>query len=245
MFKSHPENNFCLNRLSFSIIIPVLNEERQISLTLASLEAERSKRNFELVVVDGGSGDQSVEVIRQFESVLLVETATANRGLQMNAGARLTTGDVLIFLHADTRLPPCALAAIERALADERTSGGCFQIRFPPGSPYSLGVMERGINLRTRLFKTATGDQAIFVRRDVFTSIGGFQAIPLMEDIRLINEVKRSGQIAVLDEQVEISPRRWLKHGVWRTMFLMYALRFGYWIGISPATLKRFFIDVR
>lgn len=102
-----------------------------------------------------------------------------------------------------------------------------------------------GINLRTRLFRAATGDQAIFVRRGVFEEIGGYERIPLMEDIALFSRMKRRGKVAVLDERVEISPRRWLKYGVWRTVLLMYALRLGYWIGVSPATLKQFFLDVR
>jgi hypothetical protein len=105
--------------------------------------------------------------------------------------------------------------------------------------------MERGINFRTRLFHTATGDQAIFVRRDAFEAIGGYQGIPLMEDVALFNAVKKLGRVVILHDRVEVSPRRWIKHGVWRTMFLMYAIRLGYWLGVSPATLKRYFVDVR
>lgn len=150
-----------------------------------------------------------------------------------------------MFLHADVKLPNDALSALQQALTDERVLGGCFQIRFPDAASPSLRLVARGINFRTRLFRTATGDQAIFVRRGAFAEIGGYEILPLMEDIAMFNALKRRGRVAVLDEQVEVSPRRWLKHGVWRTVLLMYLLRLGYWLGVHPATLKRFFIDVR
>ena len=234
---------------SISVIIPVLNEASQIAGTLASalaaLNAEPNGRKIEVLVADGGSQDQTTEIAAGFDSVRVIACQQANRGWQMNQGAQAATGDVLLFLHADVTLPEGALAAIGQALTDERVPGGCFQIRFPTSAPASLRVVAGGINFRTRLFRTATGDQAIFIRRGVFEEIGGFQILPLMEDIALFNQMKRRGRVAVLDAQVEISPRRWLTHGVWRTVLLMYLLRFGYWLGIHPATLKRFFIDVR
>jgi rSAM/selenodomain-associated transferase 2 len=234
---------------SISVIIPVLNEESQIAGTLAStlaaLKTEARDRKVELIVADGGSRDRTTEIAAGFDSVRVIACRQANRGWQMNQGAQSATGDILLFLHADVILPEGALAAITQALTDERVRGGCFQIRFPAPAPASLRLVARGINFRTRLFRTATGDQAIFVRRGIFEEIGGFQILPLMEDIALFNEMKRRGRVAVLDGQVEISPRRWLKHGVWRTVLLMYLLRSGYWLGIHPATLKRFFLDVR
>jgi rSAM/selenodomain-associated transferase 2 len=228
-----------------SVIIPVLNEETRIAGTVNALRSESSGREMEIVVVDGGSADRTVEILRPFDFVRTIECDVANRGLQMNEGALASEGDVLLFLHADARLPRGALEAVERAMADDRLAGGCFQIRFPDDAGRSLRAVAWGINLRTRLFRTATGDQAIFVRRAAFEEASGYQSIPLMEDIAFFNEIKRHGEVKVLDEHVEISPRRWLKHGVWRTVLLMYALRFGYWLGISPATLKRFFVDVR
>ncbi len=163
----------------------------------------------------------------------------------MNTGVKEAHGEVLLFLHADSRLPDHAFDSINRALAGSLVIAGCFQICFPADVPVSLRIMARGINLRTKLFQTATGDQAIFARRDIFEAIGGYQNIPLMEDVAFFSKIKRLGQVAILDDRVEVSPRRWLEHGVWRTMFLMYALRIGYWIGISPDTLKRFFVDIR
>lgn len=231
--------------LHLSIIVPVLNEERVIAETLAGLNFWMGNSGVEIIIVDGGSHDRTLEEVRRHGSVRIVEYGRASRGLQMNAGAAVARGDVLLFLHADVRLPQSAVESIVRALPDGRIVAGCFQIHFPPDAPFSLQVNECGINLRTRLFHSATGDQAIFVRRPAFETVGGYQDLPLMEDIVFFNEIKKIGRVVVLDDQVAVSPRRWLKHGVWRTMFLMYALRLGYWVGVSPATLKRFFIDVR
>jgi rSAM/selenodomain-associated transferase 2 len=233
------------NHPAISVVIPALNEEAQIAATLVALRSDVAGRGAEVIVVDGGSVDRTLEVIRRFDFARAVESNFANRGLQMNEGARASCGDILIFLHADAALPDGAFDAINAALSDDRLLGGCFQIRFPKDAPVSLKAVAWGINLRTRLFRTATGDQAIFVRRSVFEEIGGYEHIPLMEDIALFNQIKRRGKVVVLDERVEISPRRWVKRGVWRTVLLMYALRLGYWIGVSPVTLKQFFLDIR
>jgi rSAM/selenodomain-associated transferase 2 len=229
------------NPISISVIIPALDEQEQIAATLESLVDRRA----EVIVADGGSRDSTREIIRGFGSVRLVESTRAGRGLQMNAGAAVARGDILLFLHADVKLPDEAFDRITKTLSDERIVGGCFQIRFPPQAPRSLHLVAWGINLRTRWFGAATGDQGIFVRRAIFDAIGGYREIPLMEDIALFDEMKRRGCVAILDATIEISPRRWLRHGVWRTVLLMYALRLGYWIGIDPAALKRFFLDVR
>ncbi len=232
------------NAPAISIILPVLNEARQLSNRLAALLAQTAGHACEIIVVDGGSQDQTPEIAAGFP-VQLVTAERANRGWQMNAGARNAQNEVLLFLHADVQLPAGAFQELARALGDENVVGGCFQIRFPAEAPRSLHLVAWGINWRTRWFRTATGDQAIFVRRDVFAALGGFQPLPLMEDIAMFHALKRRGNVAILDAQVVISPRRWLQFGIWRTVLLMYALRAGYWLGISPATLKRFFVDVR
>ncbi|MBL8189938.1 MAG: TIGR04283 family arsenosugar biosynthesis glycosyltransferase [Acidobacteria bacterium] len=228
-----------------SIVIPVLNEELQIAATLAGLETVAHGQQAELIVADGGSADRTVELASQLEGIRIVNCSRANRGWQMNEGAAAARGDILLFLHADVILPPDALSSIRQALVDASIAGGCFQIRFPAEATASLRAVAWGINLRTRLFQTATGDQAIFVRRIMFNELGGYETFPLMEDIALFNKLKKRGKVVILNEQVEISPRRWLKFGVWRTVLLMYALRFGYWLGIHPAKLKKLFIDVR
>lgn len=223
----------------------MFQEESQIAATLDRLNTRHSGEDMELIVVDGGSLDRTVELARSVDGVRVVVCQQANRGWQMNQGAQIAASGVLLFLHADVTLPAEALRGIWQVLDDESVLGGCFQICFPADANLSLRWVAWGINLRTRWFKTATGDQAIFVRRQIFNEIGGYETFPLMEDIALFTELKRRGKVVVLNQQVEISPRRWLQYGVWRTVLLMYLLRFGYWLGVHPATLKRFFLDVR
>jgi rSAM/selenodomain-associated transferase 2 len=225
-----------------SIIIPVLNEEahmvEQVSNLLPAFDGE-------VIVVDGGSRDRTVELARAFTGVRVIEFNQAQRAAQMNAGAAAARGEVLLFLHADVRLPKNFAALIAAALRDERVVGGCFAFGFPPEVARAFRVYAWGVNWRTQFFTTATGDQALWTRRDVFNALGGFEPIPLMEDIALCHALKRRGRFVVLPEPVVISPRRWLTHGLVRTGLLMYALRFGYWLGVAPATLKRWFLDVR
>lgn len=228
-----------------SVVIPVLHEEGQVAAALMRLQAAARSSRIEVIVVDGGSSDRTLELARAFDWVKVIECGPANRGRQMNAGARAAQGKTLLFLHADVEMPDDGIAAIRRALSGDDALGGCFQIRFPEQAPASLRLVARGVNFRTRLFRTATGDQAIFVRREVFAAIGGYQTIPLMEDVAFFNELKKRGRVTILGQQVVISPRRWLNFGVWRTVFLMYLLRFGYWVGVPPAKLKQFFLDVR
>jgi rSAM/selenodomain-associated transferase 2 len=228
---------------SLSIIIPTLNEERQIGRALEALLSLPSV--LEIIVVDGGSRDRTVELARAFSGVRVVEFGRANRAQQMNAGARNAQGEALLFLHADVCLPTEALAAVRQALAEATVVGGCFEFSFPAESSLAFRLYARGVNLRTRLFRTATGDQAIFVRRVVFNALGGYRDMLLMEDIELFNALKRRGAVAILPQRVVVSPRRWQQRGLVRTGLLMYALRLGHRLGISPTTLKSFFVDVR
>jgi rSAM/selenodomain-associated transferase 2 len=228
---------------SLSIIIPALNEEQQIGRVLEALLSLPSVS--EIIVVDGGSRDGTVELARAYSGVNVVEFGRANRAQQMNAGARCAQSEVLLFLHADVCLPTYTVPVIRQALAKATVVGGCFEFSFPQESSPAFRLYAWGVNLRTRLFRTATGDQAIFVRRAVFDALGGYQDVPLMEDVELFNALKRRGAVAILPQSVIVSPRRWQRHGLLRTGLLMYALRFGYWLDISPATLKSFFVDVR
>jgi len=176
---------------------------------------------------------------------LVVLDAERGRGVQLRAGAKVATGEVLLFLHGDCLLPPDGLKLLSEALNDEQYAGGCFLTGFPEPAPWSLRVIARGINARTRATRTGTGDQGIFVRREVYEAIGGFRAWPLFEDVDLVTRLKRNGKFTVLKSVITISPRRYLAHGPWRTTLLMYALRVGYWIGISPVKLRAWFVDVR
>ena len=228
--------------MKISVIIPSLNERNHLPVTLASLT--HMDLLHEVIVVDGGSTDGTREWLSQQQASRVID-AERGRGAQLNAGARLATGDVLIFLHSDCLLPPDAPRHIMEALANDRVVGGCFLIRFAEQYPRSLWLIALGINGRTLLTRTATGDQAIFVRRSAYELVGGFAAWPLFEDIDLITRIKRLGRFVVQARTVTISGRRWVTYGVWRTTVMMYALRAGYYAGVSPFRLKRWFEDVR
>ena len=227
--------------MKLSVIIPVLNERSLLPETLEALETVTSLH--EIIVVDGGSTDGTREWLQKRSTVRALDAA-CGKGEQLNAGASLATGDTLLFLHADCRLPSDAGSAVERALGDQVVAG-CFRVRFAEARPHSLGIVAAGINFRTALFRTATGDQAIFVRRDIFEKIGRFPDWPLFEDVDLVRRVKRAGKFAVLESRVTISARRYVSGGVFKTTLLMYVLRLGFWAGIPAVTLKRWFADVR
>jgi rSAM/selenodomain-associated transferase 2 len=230
-------------RYGCSVIIPVLNEAARLAEDIAKLK--RLAEACEIIVVDGGSLDATAAVARAVDGVRVVEFGQAQRAAQMNAGAAVAHGEVLLFLHADVRLPHDFLAAIQNALCEERCVGGCFAFGFPPDVSPALKIYARGINWRTRWGWNATGDQALWVRREVFEALGGFPLVPIMEDLEFYQALKQQGRVALLSQRVTVSPRRWQKHGLVRTALLMYALRFGHWLGLSSAALKRFFIDVR
>jgi rSAM/selenodomain-associated transferase 2 len=191
------------------------------------------------VVVDGGSRDGTIETARRVPDVTALVSARG-RAVQMNAGARVAHGRVLLFLHADTWLPDGALAALDDALADPAVVGGRFDVRFDSPRPV-LSMIAFFMNLRSRWSGISTGDQAIFVRRDVFDGLGGFAAIPLMEDVELTKRLKRRGRVVALRARVTTAARKWQREGALRTMALMWALRFLYLCGVTPARLHRWY----
>ena len=225
--------------MRLSVIVPTLDEEATIASTLAHA---RRPGDVELVVVDGGSRDETVHVARPLADRVL--HAPRGRAAQMNAGAAAARGAVLLFLHADTRLPDDYPALVAEALAPADVVGGRFDIRLDaPGLAYR--VIERLIGLRSRLTGVATGDQAIFVRRDAFVRVGGYPATPLMEDIALCRALKRAGRMVALRDVVVTSARRWQRDGLVRTVALMWTLRLAYYAGVSPARLARAYRDAR
>jgi rSAM/selenodomain-associated transferase 2 len=222
-----------------SVIIPVLNEELALSATLESVLRLKPQ---EIIVIDGGSFDQTREVAASLG--VRVISSERGRALQMNQGARLARGEVLLFLHADTRLPETALDDVRAAMKDPAMAGGRFDIMLD-GAGWLLNLVGHMISLRSRLSRVATGDQAIFLRREVFRKLGGYPEIPLMEDIALSRGLKRAGKVACLKSRVVTSARRWQAEGVWRTIFKMWMLKSLYLMGVSPFRLKRFYGDER
>jgi rSAM/selenodomain-associated transferase 2 len=211
-----------------SIVVPALNEASALGPTLAALAPLRA-RGHEVVVVDGGSKDATPEIARALSDRLLV--APRGRASQMNAGARAATGQALVFLHADTRLPEEADRLVAAALRERLW--GRFDVHIE-GRARLLKWVARGMNLRSRITGIATGDQAIFVRRDAFP---GFPDIALMEDVAFSKAMRRMGRPACLRERVVTSGRRWESRGVWRTIVLMWRLRLAYALGADPERL--------
>ena len=216
-----------------SIIIPCLNEADGIAGTLAALAPLRA-RGAEVIVVDGGSRDDTVARAGPLADRVLA--APRGRASQMNAGAACARGAILLFLHADSLLPQAADALIVDGLKRSRRGWGRFDVSIAGGHPL-LRLVERLMNLRSRLTGIATGDQAIFVTRSLFTAAGCYPEIALMEDVALSRRLKRHGPPLCLRHRITTSARRWEKHGVVRTILLMWRLRLAYWLGADPHKL--------
>lgn len=216
-----------------SIIVPCLNEAEGISGALAALAPLRA-RGAEVIVVDGGSSDGTVE--RAAPLADRVISAPRGRASQMNAGAACARGEIMLFLHADTLLPESADALVVEGLKRWRRGWGRFDVVISGGNPL-LRVVAWLMNVRSRLTGIATGDQAIFVTRSLFTAAGGYPEIALMEDIALSKRLKRFGRPLCLRHRLVASGRRWEKHGVVRTIVLMWRLRLAFWLGADPGKL--------
>lgn len=216
-----------------SIVVPILNEAEQLSDLLGHLSTW-SQMGAQVILVDGGSDDGSAEIARAAGFHII--QSLPGRARQMNAGAQTSTGDSLLFLHADTRLPDGAMTAIERAMRSYQW--GRFDVHIV-GRPFTLRLVAALMNWRSRLSSIATGDQGIFVRRSAFDSIGGYPEQPLMEDIEICRALKSIGKPACLRLRVSTSGRRWEQRGVWRTILLMWWLRWRYWRGTPVEDLAK------
>lgn len=219
--------------VTLSIIIPTLNEAERLPRLLASLSPLRT-RGTEVIVVDGGSGDESLS--RAQRGADCVMSAPRGRARQMNAGAAAAHGTILLFLHADMDLPVDADHLIAHGVERSDRCWGRFDVRIE-GRPWMLRVIATSMNWRSRLTGIATGDQGIFVTRDAFQRVGGFRDQPLMEDIALSAALRRLSRPVCLSGPAVTSGRRWESRGVWRTIFLMWRLRWQYWRGVSPERL--------
>ncbi len=225
--------------MQLSIIMPVLDEGDALADSLAALQDLRAAGH-ELVLVDGGSRDDSLRLAQGRVDRIL--HSPPGRARQMNAGAAAATGEVLLFLHADTRLPATALNDIAQAL---RTSvWGRFDVRLS-GRAWPLRIIERLMNWRSCLTGMATGDQAIFVRRAVFEQVGGYPDVPLMEDLELSRRLKRLSRPACVRAPVITSSRRWEEQGILRTVLLMWSLRLAWFLGVPPGRLARIYYPGR
>ena len=216
-----------------SIIVPCLNEAETILSTLQVLAPLRT-RGAEVVLVDGGSTDATLAEARPLVDQVII--ATRGRAMQMNAGAAQARGDILLFLHADCQLPAHADGLIADGLNRAQKTWGRFDVTLT-GTSAMLNVVSMLMNWRSRLTGVSTGDQGLFVTRTLFEAAGRFPQIPLMEDVALTKTLRRYGAPLNLRHRMTVSGRRWEKHGVVRTVLLMWRLRFQYWLGADPCKL--------
>lgn len=219
--------------MKLSIIIPVFNEAAVLPTLFDQLQ-RLHRQGVEILVADGGSHDGSA-VIAEVYGYRVIHSAKG-RATQMNTAAAQATGNVLLFLHADTHLPEDAVLQIKAALSTNRYVWGRFNVHIV-GHSWMLNVVSFAINYRSWLSGIATGDQGIFVTRTAFNKIGGFPEQPLMEDVEISKRLGSHSPPACLNATVATSGRRWEKHGIWTTIFLMWRLRWAYWRGVSPEIL--------
>ncbi|MGB3654580.1 MAG: TIGR04283 family arsenosugar biosynthesis glycosyltransferase [Rivularia sp. (in: cyanobacteria)] len=233
---SFSENEYkSIATAKISIIIPTLNESKNIKATVASTQVST---NVEVIVVDGGSQDNTVDIVQSLG--VKVITGYQNRACQMNAGAMNATGDILLFLHADTLLPADFDAMIRTALQQPLSIAGAFALRI--NAPQTgLRLIEWGVKLRSKWLQMPYGDQGIFTTKQIFDSIGGFPELPIMEDFELMRYLKRLGKITFIPVPVTTSPRRWLKKGVLQTTLINQVVIIGYFLGVSPKKIRSWY----
>lgn len=212
-----------------SIIIPVLNEANVIASLLTYLKT-LAEPDIELIVVDGGSIDDTVSIAKNYADKVV--TSATGRSQQMNAGAQLAAGDILLFLHADSYPPHNSVNLIREGLKHSARQWGRFDVRLS-GTHYMYRVIATLINLRSRLSGIATGDQGIFLYRKTFEQVGGFSDMPLMEDIALSKALKQLSRPLCLSQKMQTSSRRWEKNGILFTILLMWRLRLAYALGMD------------
>jgi len=231
--------------MQLSIILPTLNEAEHLNEVLDDLQHFREKGH-QLIIVDGGSADDTLMIAQSMieqQRVDHVLVSKKGRALQMNAGAEVATGDVLLFLHADTRLPHCADDVLSKAfeqISQANKFWGRFDVRLS-GNKWGFRVIETFINLRSRMTSIATGDQAIFVESSLFRQIDAYPEIALMEDVAISQRLKKVSSPVCLSEKVITSSRRWETRGIIATVFLMWKIRFLYFMGVSPTRLVKMY----
>jgi rSAM/selenodomain-associated transferase 2 len=224
-----------LSTAKISIIIPTLNERENIKAAIATTQPSL---NIEVIVVDGGSQDDTVAIVQSL-GVKLISSLPGRAG-QMNMGAIAASGEILLFLHADTRLPIGFDEMIRTALQQPKTVAGAFALQINDLS-WGLRLVERGVYWRSRFLQMPYGDQAIFLKKTVFQQIGNFPELPIMEDFELIRRLRRIGKIIILPAPVVTSARRWLQKGIVKTTLLNQIVIIAYFLGVSPKRLRSWY----
>jgi rSAM/selenodomain-associated transferase 2 len=226
-------------RTSISIIIPALNEAEFIAGTLATIPDETG---LEVIVVDGGSRDDTPGIARSQGARVIL--SPSGRAGQMNRGAAAAGGDILLFLHADTRLPEGFASRIRQLFEDPRVAAGAFRLGLAPPVRGSA-LVEKMANLRSSFWQLPYGDQAIFLPAGIFKELNGYKEIPLLEDVDLVRRLRRFGRIGLIPVSVLASSRRWEKLGVWKTTWINQMILLGYFLGIPPRVLARRYYRTR
>jgi len=222
-----------------SLIIPVLNEAENISKIIQHVRELDAGGAVEIIVVDGDAEGSTINAIK--DEGLRTVVSVKGRARQMNRGAALATGDILLFLHADTYLPSNAFALVQAAMNDKSFVGGAFDLGFNTRRRI-FKITEAYVFFRTRLTKIPFGDQAIFIRRDIFEKIGGYRELPIMEDVDLMKRIRKRGdRICIIPEKVRTSPRRYEQEGIIYTMIRNWMLQLQYALGVSPERLVRWY----
>jgi rSAM/selenodomain-associated transferase 2 len=228
-----------LNSVRFSIIVPVLQEVERINAFLERLLCLKSSNPYEIIVVDGDPASSTINAIANSHVIKIA--SPAGRGRQMNAGAGVAKGEILIFLHADTQLPQNALKYIDKTLQQEEYVAGAFDLEIESDHRY-IKVVAAIARFRSRWTQIPYGDQTIFMKKDYFYRIGCFKEIPLMEDVELMQRIKKRGdRICILKRRIKTSDRRWRKTGMICTTFLDILLPILFKCGVSPDTLAKYY----
>jgi len=223
--------------VAITVIIPVLNEGKRIEGTLRSILALGPD---EVIVADGGSSDDTQEIACRYARLVVTKPG---RGVQLNAGAAEARGEILLFLHADARLGPDALDLIRKAVWEPGVRGGCLSIAYE-GDDWTARAFTAFARLRRRV-GVIYGDSGIFCQRHVFEELGGYQPWPILEDYEFYRRLRRRGQLALLDETIEVSDRRWRKAGLVGALWNWFWIQGLYWLGVSPHRLARMYKDIR
>lgn len=223
-----------------SIIIPVLNEAKNLPKTLG--EIQNTATNIEIIIVDGGSQDNTIEIA--LVAGVKVLHSQPGRALQMNAGAAIATGTILLFLHGDTQLPNGFDTLIRETLAQGTPIAGAFELKINADLP-GLRFVEWAANCRSRYLQMPYGDQGIFLRRETFQAVGGFPVSPIMEDFELIRRLRKTGKIAIVPAAIVTSGRRWQTFGVLKTTIINQVIVLAYFLGVSPERLRQWYRKAR